>query len=289
MKNIAIQLCAASLTLGSVALAQKDPATEKKPMVAAGDPVVRLYKVGDLTDLDLKNGDKSIGDIDGLVLDSTDGRILFALIGKGGVMGIGEEEHLVPWESIQVTVKDPEKNEGLKATTRLTEEQIKTAPVCKKDVAIDGPTIRTVRENAKLQSDSTWERAAQNGLILSTDLKGARVSSTDDKDVGEIDEVVIAPNEGMVAYTVLGAGGVLGIGEKKIALPWGILNMTFKDGKKLHIALPVTKERLEKAPEYTSKDWKRVSGAPFVREVSTYWSKDPFWVRTSPASAPKQK
>jgi sporulation protein YlmC with PRC-barrel domain len=279
MKNIAIQMFAASLALGSVALAQKDPATDKKPMPASGDPVVRLHKLGDIDGLELKNGDKSVGEIKGLVIDSTDGRILFAKVGG--------DEHLIPWESIQFAVKDMEKNEGVKATTRLTEEQIKAAPVCKKDVPIDGQTIRMVRENAKLASDSSWERAAQNGLIMSNELMGARVSSTDDKDVGEIDEVVIAPNEGVVAYTVLGAGGVLGIGEKKLALPWGVMNTTIKD-KKLHIALPVTKERLEKAPEYKG-EWKHLSGAPFVREISTYWSKDPFWVRASPASAPKRQ
>lgn len=286
MKTIAFHLCAAALTLGSTAYAQKDTGGMDKKPATAGEPMIHLYKIGDIHDLDLKNGDKSLGDIDGLVIDSTDGRILFALVGKGGVMGIGESEHLVPWESIRVTPKDPEKNEGAKATTTLTEDQIKTAPVFKKDVAIDAPTIRSIRENAKLGSDSAWERVAADHLILSQDLKGARVSSTDDKDIGEIDDIIIAPEEAMVAYTVLGAGGVLGMGEKKIALPWGAAEMTYKD-KKLMVSLPVTKARIEKAPEYTGKDWKRMSGSAYVHEISTYWSKDPFWVRTTSAAAGK--
>jgi len=289
MKSIAIHLCAASLALGSIAYAQKDPAggMDKKPAPAAEDKAIHLYKLGDLDDLDLKNGEKSLGDVDGLVIDASDGRILFAMIGKGGVMGIGEEEHLVPWESIKVTAKDPVKNEGAKASTTLTEEQVKAAPIWKKDAMIDAPTIRQIRENAKLGSDSSWERAAANGLISSKELKGARVSSTDDKDIGEIDEIVIAADDGVVAYTVLGAGGALGIGEKHIALPWSVLQTTYKD-KKLHIALPATKERIEKGPDYVSKDWKRMSSSAYVREFSTYWAKDPFWIHTSPAGASKQ-
>jgi sporulation protein YlmC with PRC-barrel domain len=281
-------MCAASLALASAAYAQKDPgAADKKPLPAAGEPTVHLYKLGDLDDLDLKNGDKSLGDIDGLIIDASDGRIIFAMIGKGGVMGVGESEHLVPWESIHLTAKDLEKNEGVKANTTLTEEQIKSAPIYKKDEAIDAPTIRSIRENAKLASDSTWERAAANGLISSKELKGAHVSSTDDKDIGEIGEIVLAPDDGVVAYTVLDAGGMLGMGEKHIALPWSVLQTNYKD-RKLTIKLPATKERIEKAPDYVSKDWKRMSSSGFIREMSTYWSKDPYWVRTTAASAGKR-
>src|SRR3954468_22301815 len=100
MNKITIQLCMASVAFAPMALAQRNTDDPKaKSMPAAAEESVHLYKLGDLDDLDLKNGDKSVGEIDGIILDATDGRVAFALIGKGGVLGIGEKEHLIPWES----------------------------------------------------------------------------------------------------------------------------------------------------------------------------------------------
>jgi len=284
MKSIAINLCAATLALGSMAYGQKDA----RPVAGSGDPAVRLYRVGDLTDLDLKNGDKSVGDIDGVIIDATTGRILFALVGKGGVMGIGETEYLIPWQSIKVTAKDPVKNEGVVARTTLTEEQIKTAPTFKKDMSVDAGTIRKARENASLGSDSAWERLEAARLVTSSDLKGATVKSKDGKDLGKIDEIVIAPEEGMIAYTVLGSGGVLGLGEKHYALPLSVTDISYDKDHKIFVTAPLTKERLEKAPEYDSKDWKRMSTPVWIRDMSTYWQTDPYWMHTTPASAEKK-
>jgi hypothetical protein len=186
-----------------------------------------------------------------------------------------------------VTAKDPVKNEGAVARTRLTEEEIEAAPVYKKNETIDAPTVRRIRENAKLASDSTWERIAGTHLVTSGDLKGAKVHSTDDKDLGNIDEIVLAPDDGMVAYVVLGAGGVLGLGEKHYAMPLGVFDVSYDKDNKVVVHAPLTKERFEGAPEYESKEWKRMSDGAWVRKVSTFWKKDPYWTGTAPAAAEK--
>lgn len=289
MKNMTIRFCVASLALAPMAFAQRDPdSTKAKPMPAAGEESVHLYKLSDLDDLDLKNGDKSVGEIDGCILDATDGRVAFALIGKGGVLGLGEKEHLIPWESITVMPKDPVKNEGAVAHTRLTAEEIEAAPVYNKKEGIDAPTVRRIRENAKLPSDSTWERIAGTHLVTSGDLKGSTVHSTDDKDLGKIDDIVLDPNNHMVAYVVLGAGGVLGLGEKHFAMPLSIFEVAYDKDNKVLVHAPLTKERFENAPEYESKDWKNMSDAAWVKKVSSFWKKDPYWMTTAPAAAGKR-
>ena len=288
MNSFTITLCVASLAMAPAAFAQREKGdTQSKPMPAAGEQNVHLYKLSDLNDLDLKNGDKSVGEIDGCILDATTGRVAFALIGKGGVLGIGEKEHLIPWESITVTAKDPVKNEGAVARTRLTEDEIAAAPVYKKNETIDAPTVRRIRENAKLPSDSTWERIAGTHLVTSDALKGAKVHSPDDKDLGNIDEIVLAPDDGMVAYVVLGAGGVLGLGEKHYAMPLGMFDVSYDKDNKVVVHAPLTKERFEGAPEYESKEWKRMSDGAWVKKVSTFWKKDPYWMGTAPAGAEK--
>jgi hypothetical protein len=115
------------------------------------------------------------------------------------------------------------------------------------------------------------------------------VNSPEDKDLGNIDEIVLAPDDGMVAYVVLGAGGVLGLGEKHYALPLSIIECSYDKDSKLVVHAPLTKERLQNAPEYVSKDWKRMSDAAWIREVNTFWKKEPYWMRTSPASSGKKE
>jgi len=291
MKLNTWSLCAAALALGSLAVAQTekpkgDGAKEKDkgtPVVATHE--VHIYKLGEVTDLDLKNGDASIGEIDDVIIDSRDGRIAYALVGKGGVMGIGETEHLVPWESIRVEMKDKDKLVG---KTSLTAEQIEKAPVYRKSDPIDADLEKRARENAGVRPVSNSDRGQPTRFVSANELKGAAVRSADNADLGKIDEVVLAPKESCVAYTVLGTGGVLGLGEKHFALPWQKTEASYDKEQKLIISTPLVKEKLAKAPEYDGKDWKRMSSGPWVREVCTYWGAEPFWSHTAHAGSDRE-
>jgi sporulation protein YlmC with PRC-barrel domain len=44
-------------------------------------------------------GDK-VGEIEDLVLDKTSDRIMFAVVGLGGFLGIGEKYHPLPWSAL---------------------------------------------------------------------------------------------------------------------------------------------------------------------------------------------
>lgn len=278
----------ALICLAPMAFAQKGEVDDKKPaMPIRAEQAIRLYKLGDLDDLELKGtDDKALGDIDGLVVDSTNGRIVYALIGKGGVLGMGETEHLVPWESIRFTAK--EKGDGCVAHTSLTSERIESAPVLPKDKKIDAEFERRTRENAGVRNDAEMVRGNETHLLCSSDIKGARINATDGKELGKLEEIVVAPEDGMIAYTVLAAGGVLGMGEKHFALPWSVLETTYDKDKKLAFRAPLSKETLEKAPEYDAKDWKRMESRAWVGDVYKHYSKDPFWSPTVRAGAERR-
>jgi hypothetical protein len=53
---------------------------------------------------------------------------------------------------------------------------------------------------------------------------GHVVETRQRKDVGHLKEVVLEAATGDVAYAVLGFGGVLGLGDKLMALPWWALH-----------------------------------------------------------------
>ena len=54
---------------------------------------------------------------------------------------------------------------------------------------------------------------------LGSHLLGSTVKNPQGKDLGSIKDLVISPEDNRVVYAVLSFGGVLGLGEKAIAMP----------------------------------------------------------------------
>ena len=46
------------------------------------------------------NGGNVIGKVEDLILDKTDNAIMFAVVGFGGFLGMGEKFHPLPWSSL---------------------------------------------------------------------------------------------------------------------------------------------------------------------------------------------
>lgn len=64
-----------------------------------------------------------IGSIEDVMLDKTSNNIMFAVIGFGGFLGIGEKYHAIPWSTLDY---DPA-NGGY--VVPFTKEQLQSAPV----------------------------------------------------------------------------------------------------------------------------------------------------------------
>ena len=73
---------------------------------------------------------------------------------------------------------------------------------------------------------------------------GERVRNTDGQDLGTVKELLIDPEEGKIEYGVVSYGGVLGLGDKEIAVPYEAFT-NVKQGD--YFILNVDKETFEKA------------------------------------------
>jgi sporulation protein YlmC with PRC-barrel domain len=63
-----------------------------------------------------------IGTVEDIVLDKQTNRIMFAVVGFGGFLGMGEKYHPIPWASLDY---QPD-HDGY--VVQFTEEQLKAAP-----------------------------------------------------------------------------------------------------------------------------------------------------------------
>lgn len=90
--------------------------------------------------------------------------------------------------------------------------------------------------------------APANGISISEVYKQDVYDKSDNK-VGSVNDVVLGDN-GEPTTVILGVGGVLGLGEKDVALPFDAIHIAQKDGKR-YLTIDTTKEALESAPGLT--------------------------------------
>jgi uncharacterized ion transporter superfamily protein YfcC len=65
--------------------------------------------------------------------------------------------------------------------------------------------------------------------------------------VAEIDDV-LTNRQGQIVAFILGVGGFLGIGEKHVAIPFGLLQFDMKDNDKWFLVMNTTADALKAAP-----------------------------------------
>ena len=73
----------------------------------------------------------NIGDIKRLMIDKISGRVSYAVMSFGGFLGIGEQEHTIPWDKLEYDTSLG----GYR--TDITEEQLKGAPTFYRDREYD--------------------------------------------------------------------------------------------------------------------------------------------------------
>jgi sporulation protein YlmC with PRC-barrel domain len=86
------------------------------------------------------------------------------------------------------------------------------------------------------------------------DLIGAEVVGNDGDSVGEIDDIVLSTAGADSIRAVLQVGGVLGVGEKRIALPLAQLDIDRSDAGEPRVQVAMDLEALERQPEYEYED-----------------------------------
>ena len=113
-----------------------------------------------------------------------------------------------------------------------------------------------------------------HALIPSDRVEGTPVYRTDSQKIGTIQRLMIDKISGNVAYAVLRYGGLLGIGEKHMPIPWGKLKFEpLMQGYQVEMS----DDEFAKAPSYTADkefDWGDRSKEAHLHD---YYRARPYW------------
>jgi hypothetical protein len=101
---------------------------------------------------------------------------------------------------------------------------------------------------AMAQAPVSFMEKQNSTEILGTDFLGTTVNGKDGMPAGRVTNLVFDQN-GRIDLVVIGVGGLLGVGEKNVAVPFEILKMDVVGGKQVFI-LEATKDQLKAAPAY---------------------------------------
>lgn len=258
------------MILSCAALAQDAHAT--KPQGHAAQPVDAMHRYASLDEIvgsevqlapsaeerrdAAQSGDepdRPNGSIDDLVLQP-DGKIGWAALSVGGMLGIGDKVVLVPADRIRhVTTED-----GMQCRLNLTEAELEALPAFDaKEAKKEGRLESQVRAvDASFKGGTTAQDALAKdakgmpagGLVLASTLLDLDVRGSDDK-FGDVSDAVVDTSSNCVDYVIVSHGGAMGIGDSKFLLPLQAARVGMHDEDRvLMVDRPVA--QLEKGVRY---------------------------------------
>jgi len=108
------------------------------------------------------------------------------------------------------------------------------------------------------------DRAAftvDSGHMDSKHLIGMKVNTPDDKHVGEIDQLIVNTRDGKVSHVVVGLGGLAGVGEKHVVVPWSQVKMRHEGRDRDKGVAIIDRATLDGAPRYVRAERDRTPAA----------------------------
>jgi sporulation protein YlmC with PRC-barrel domain len=108
------------------------------------------------------------------------------------------------------------------------------------------------KTTATATADSRQIRSDNPQIIAASALTGDRVINLGGQTLGELKHIMLDIETGCIAYAVLATGGVLGFGDKLLAIPWHALKF---DAARDCFILNIEKERIEEAEGFDKDRW----------------------------------
>lgn len=258
-----------------------------------------------LIGMDIRNpAGESLGEIEDIILDNQQGRIAYAVVSHGGILGIGDKLIAVPWQAFMA--------EGDALTLDIDKERLKSAPSFDKGELPDqsdpafhqqvhefyGTEPYDVSQEPGLaeseQQDDLWEdqetQTAQQQEEEGWDWKfwtsrgdredwarrlseviGTEVVGAENEKLGEIEDVAIDMREGRVTFALVSYGGIAG---QTAAVPWNALQL---NEQQQQYSLDATAETLDLA-RLEGGDISRLEDEQFSRNIHEAFGEEPYWI-----------
>jgi len=226
--------------------------------------------------------DQKLGKIDNFVVDLETGRILYAIVGSGGVAGVGEKRYAVAPGLFTET-------QGKDAHISVDKAKFTSAPEFTKDIDKDTELGKAtfVSQVYDYYGQSAWWKGATSAsegefhnVHKVSDVIGMKVQNVSNQDMGKVDNVMLDVPDGRIVFVIFNPDNSLGFGNNYYALPPNAFTLG-SDHKTL--VSDIGKEKLTGAPSFDKSNWPNFSNPSFASQVYKYYGKDA-WFEMQPTS-----
>lgn len=240
----------------------------------------RWQKGSDVLHKEVKNdADQVLGRIENLAIDADSGRIVYAVLSAGGVLGIGDKFFAIPWGVFTL----PEDAQYL--ILAVDKDQMKTAQGFDKDhwpPAADPQWLVMANKRGPAGYPSGGQQTElniQGGRYQTaavrqkaTDLIGKPVKNESDQNLGKIEDLAIDPDNGRLLYGIVWYEG------KFVAVPWSALSLP--EGAK-NFVLNMSPERMKDGSvAFTRNNWPDLTDRAYVQQTYPFFGQRPYWEMT---------
>lgn len=256
---------------------------------ASADPRGRTVKDLKGTDVVSSTGEK-LGDIDDFVIEAQTGKIAFAVVGAGGVLGVGEKLHAVPFSALKPDMNNPDQM----TLANIDKAKWQQAPTFKRDQVASlsqqgselgqfyGVQVQQAMQTASQKIQQAGQKVTGQGTSMSSQYTlASKIIGSDvrsgQQEVGEIEDVLVQSRSGNAAV-VLDADDSFAGSDQKYIVPFKRFTQAGDD--RLNTSL--TREDLAKAQTVNDDSWatgaEGAMGSVFVYAQNA-------WNRTKEATA----
>jgi len=145
-------------------------------------------------------------------------------------------------------------------TASLVSASVMSASV----LAADGPK----------PTDKTENKTTQMTLMSSNKLLGATIYGRGDQAVADVNTIVLN-KQGEALYVIAGVGGLAGVGETEIVIPWSTLKCTSiskDDATACRAEIPMSAEQLRGAPQLKAQDYAELSDSQWLAQNAQFYA-----------------
>ena len=207
--------------------------------------------------------EEDIGLLHDLLIEEETGAVLCGVVSRGGILEAGDTLFLAAWAAFRI---DTEANGFILS---VPAEQLANA-VTFNDAAWPDLSSPGALDEAFAMGSLPMHIPSNRRVLRLRSLVGEKVRGLDGAELGKLYEVIVEMPGGRATYALVAFGGVLGLGERLLPVPFRILGF-HTDGKD-HL-LDLTPERLEDAPAFEKEAWPNLADPAWGRRVHEFWTK----------------
>src|SRR5262249_31232169 len=225
--------------------------------------------------VDGSDGEK-LGKIDDLVVDLQSGRIYYAIVSSGGVLGAGEKKRAVPPELFTVSDENFRLNadkQKFNSAPEFTREMDKSLKEGQGDFA---KNVYTYFGQRPWWEGGTAATATGNlgNAVKFSDVKGMKVENSSNQTIGKIEDGAVDLPAARLVFVIFSPDRSLDLDGNLFALPPSSVTLS---GDQKHLVGDFTKDKLSAAPHFAKDNWPDMSNPAWASQVYQYYGKQAYF------------